>query len=257
MHLQQFAQHFHSVTGSDLAIRKFDAAVPHMAKSVEASQVQQAHDEEHVHEAALLIGDRMYVGTSHGAAAKAAMEAGVPKPKVQATLLFGPNQQGYKTSAGRFVTRSEAAEIAKKTGKLKYPSVAKHIQELESGDHIWPGMAKGTGEDELSKALILSKNGSMEHGGKTVHHYSVLGEGNHPVGALSVAVHPSGEAHVRFGGYGADTKSSTLLGYRQVQGLMGQLKGHHPEVKQFIPKSKTDLTKSLQGLRDALLAEAS
>ena len=64
-------------------------------------------DKEYIASAAVRIGSRVYVGARHWLAAQVALNSGEVPP-----IALQPEDQGFMTTKGRYVSRYEAARIA-------------------------------------------------------------------------------------------------------------------------------------------------
>lgn len=118
---------------------------------------------ERISSAAIKIGDRMFAGADHSAAADNAVRAGVSEADIEKAVTDGTD--GFVTSTGRFVSRQEALPLAEKAGQLNDGDggriapidqesglAAQHFKagELSEGPRI-PGTPAETETDRLAR----------------------------------------------------------------------------------------------------------
>ena len=89
---------------------------------------------ERVAEAAVRVRDRVFAGMSHKVAVVLAAQALDLAPLVVWNLLT-PDDQGFTTTAGRFISRAEAWKLAKRAGQLRWDTSRQGVvPELHSED---------------------------------------------------------------------------------------------------------------------------
>ena len=73
--------------------------------------------------AALRIGNEVYTGTTHFAAMRAVIELPGVESSTIARMLMDA-EDGFVTDTGRFVTRSEAFDIAREQGQINHAELS-------------------------------------------------------------------------------------------------------------------------------------
>lgn len=115
-----------------------------------------AGEPERLVRAALKVGDKIFMGTTHGDAYEQAKAAGVPDDQISKV-----DQNGYVTSTGRFVGRQEARQIAARSGQKKRivnGSVTSQGTLSPTYEEMQKARAAGT-LPELYKSYGLGENG--------------------------------------------------------------------------------------------------